>query len=172
VILAAGAPIPTVPIVDIDATLAGLETLRNRADKRRVSGSGLAPRAEVEAIAFPIPEAEAPRQVVGFFSPRSVTDSTELLSIAASLQAAVNALGIETTRAGLTVTVDGHRNAPRLDRLWRMLGVQWLDQAVPWYQGGPPPAIDSPGWETWQLARFGNAPTFEDPPLEAYSEAM
>jgi len=174
VLVPVGSPVPGVPVDDVADTLAALEGQRNRADKRRVSTSGLRPRAQVEAIAYGNPgEEETPqaRAVVGFFSARAVSSSSDPAEVAQTVQAAATALGIDTTRKGLVIAVDGNRYGPRLDRLWLRLGVHWIPEAIPWNMGGPPPAIDSPAYGVWQTARFGHVSTWNDPPLEAYREA-
>lgn len=159
---------PAEPVSDLPTLLADLEGRRDRlVDRRRVSSGGLRSRAAVEAEIYSLPAEPEPRRVVGYYSPRAVSPSSDLADLVDALEAEATGFGVPCSRDGLAVVVEARRHDPRAELLWRRLAVRWLPEAVPWMEGGPPPTEADPGWEAYAAAVTPRPPDPEIP-WEAY----
>ena len=148
-----------------------LDHKRDRTDKRRISTGRLRSREQVEAEVYGV-EDEPPteRQVVGFWNSRMFADSHHFSQAGEWLGAACDTSGATYELSRLGVIVTAHRRSPEAEKLWQMLKVQWLEHALPWYEGGPAPELpDAPGYESYWGVELGKGPTRKaDPPMSAY----
>jgi len=163
---------PAETVEDLPALLANLERKRDREDGRRLSTGRLKSRQKVEAEVYHQPdEAPAERQVVGFWNSRMFTDSHRFTEASQWLSAMCDTVGASYEPSPLGVVVTAHRHAPEAEQLWRALKVQWLDQALPWYQGGPAPELpDAPGFESYWAAVAGHQVNEWEPSLAEYDQ--
>lgn len=160
------------PVDDLAGTLEQLDRKRDRGDRRRVSSSGLRTRDDIETEVYQRLQPEE-RSVVGFWSPRSVSASQLLEQVNEDLLAAVEQAGVPHEPRVGSVLVKVARHDPRAELLWRRLAVLWLKHAIPWYEGGPPPAPGDADWASWEAAKpKAKYPFDDDVPLEAYRDVV